>query len=176
MKALHVATTINPRFDHVTPIESTRSEVTITHRCHVIAELLAVARSGLVDVVLVADDFEMLTLELLHQLADSNGYGPKVAAISDVTEDRQRLTGMGIPVASPQLTGPELVDWLQDAYAQISEPEEPASEFSAEELQFLASVDPDSITPTVTQAVEPPNPPRRSGRRAAPYDPAHDIP
>lgn len=176
MKALHVATTINSRFDHVTPIESTRSEVTITHRCHLIAELLAVARSGLVDVVLVADDFEMLTLELLHQLADSNGYGPKVVAISDVTEDRQRLAGMGIPVASPQLTGPELVDWLQDAYAHISEPEEPASAFSTEELQFLASVDPDSIAPTVTQAVESPNPQRRSGRRAAPYDPAHDIP
>lgn len=55
MKPLNVATTINPRFDHVTPIEATRSDVTITHRCHVMAELLAVARSGLVDLVLIAD-------------------------------------------------------------------------------------------------------------------------
>ncbi|MDN6499908.1 MAG: hypothetical protein L0K44_09225, partial [Yaniella sp.] len=60
MQTLNVATTINPRFDHVTPIEATRSSVTISHRCHVIAELMAVARSGLVDVVLVANDLEMV--------------------------------------------------------------------------------------------------------------------
>src|SRR5699024_12660298 len=35
-----------------------------------IAELMAVARSGLVDVVLVANDLEMLNLETLQQLAD----------------------------------------------------------------------------------------------------------
>jgi len=65
MTQLNVATTINPRFDHVTPIEATQSSVTITHRCHVFAELMAVARSGLVDIVLIADDFELVGLVVL---------------------------------------------------------------------------------------------------------------
>lgn len=176
METLHVATTINPRFDHVTPIESTHSAVTITHRCHVIAELLAVARSGLVDVVLVADEFEMLTLDLLHQLTGDNGSGPKVAAISDVEHDRDRLQGLGIPVASPQSTGAELVQWLHETSMQTAGPGYLSTEFSAEELQFLAYADPDSPSPAATEPGDQRLTQRRSGRRAAPYNPELDIP
>src|SRR5690625_7170847 len=95
MKPLNVATTINPRFDHVTPIEATRPDVTITLRCHVMAELLAVARSGLVDLVLISDDFELVNLETLHQLTEGDGYGPTVPAMSDINGDRQRLQQLG---------------------------------------------------------------------------------
>ena len=176
MKILSVATTINPRFDHVTPIESTRSDVTITHRCHVIAELIAVARSGLVDMVLVANDLELVNLEALQQLADADGYGPRIAAISDVTEDRQRLTELGIPVASPHLSGHELVQWLQEVHSQETVPAQASSELTADELQFLEQMDPEHKPPATTEAVDKFASTSRPGRRAAPYDPTTDIP
>src|SRR5699024_3677635 len=175
MKPLNVATTINPRFDHVTPIEATRSDVTITHRCHVMAELLAVARSGLVDLVLIADDFELVNLETLQQLTDGDGYGPKVAAISDINGDRQRLHQLGVPVASPALTGDELVHWLQTAYLHNGITADSSQEFSHEELQFLQDVDPDHPV-TVANPPGQPTTRRSSGRRAAPYGPATDVP
>src|SRR5690625_2638200 len=194
MDELSVATTINPRFDHVTSIEATQSSVTITHRCHIFAELMAVARSGLVDIVLIADDFELVSLETLQQVKDAEGQGPKVVAISDVVDERQRLTERGIPGASPTLTGPEvvaladvadqpqrlpelglpvasptltapdLVTWLQEANRNAVAATEPPVEFSARDLQILEQLDPDAATK------------RRSGRRAAPYDPMTDIP
>lgn len=175
MQTLNVATTINPRFDHVTPIEATRSSVTISHRCHVIAELMAVARSGLVDVVLVANDLEMVSLETLQQLADGDGYGPKVAAISDVTEDRQRLSTLGIPVASPNWSGTELVQWLQEAHRSVASVEISA-ELSPEDLRFLKDVDPDHNSTMVAETIDHHSRGRRTGRRAAPYDPAQDLP
>src|SRR5690625_729645 len=164
MDELSVATTINSRFDHVTPIEATQSSVTITHRCHIFAELMAVARSGLVDIVLIADDFELVSLETLQQVKDAEGQGPKVVAISDVVDERQRLTELGIPVASPTLTVPDLFTCLQDAIRNAVAATEPPVEFSARDLQILEQLDPDAATK------------RRSGRRAAPYDPMTDIP
>lgn len=165
MTALSVATTINPRFDHVTPIEATRSHVTITHRCQIFAELMAVARSGLVDIVLVADDLDLVSLEVIHQVQDIDGGGPKFAAISDVVDERKRLTDLGVPVASPQLSGEELVQWLEDICTRDGvPPSDIDAALTPLELQVLAELDPD---------VEPK--PRR-GRRAAPYDPAKDVP
>lgn len=163
MSELSVATTINPRFDHVTPIEATQSSVTITHRCQVFAELMAVARSGLVDIVLIADDIELVGLETLTQVLDGESQGPKVAAISDVAEDRQRLADLGIPVASPALTGPQLVEWLRQAHQDTAAAAEQSVEFSTHDLQVLQQLDPDS------------EPQRKTGRRAAPYDPAKDL-
>ena len=175
MKSLNVATTINPRFDHVTPIEATRSDVTITHRCHVMAELLAVARSGLVDLVLIANDLELVTLETLQQLTDGDGYGPKVVAISDINGDRERLQQLGVPAVSPQLTGDELVHWLQTAYLHDDITADISHEFSHDELRFLHDVDPDQSA-TVTKPTGQSATRRPSGRRAAPYDPATDVP
>ena len=164
MTVLSVATTINQRFDHVTPIEATQSSVTITHRCHVFAELMAVARSGLVDIVLVADDLELVGLETLQQVLDIDGAGPKVVAISDLLDDRRRLAELGIPVVSPNLSGPELVDWLREAHRNGADEAESSVEFSSSDLQILEQLDPDT------------EPQRRAGRRAAPYDPATDFP
>ncbi len=175
MKPLNVATTINPRFDHVTPIEATRSDVTITHRCHVMAELLAVARSGLVDLVLIANDLELLNLETLQQITDGDGYGPKVAAISDINGDRERLQQLGVPVVSPELTGDELVHWLQTAYLHDGITTDVWQEFSQDELQFLQDVDPDQSV-AVAKPIGSSTTRRPSGRRAAPYDPATDVP
>jgi MinD-like ATPase involved in chromosome partitioning or flagellar assembly len=164
MTELSVATTVNPRFDHVTLIEATQSSVTVTHRCQVFAELMAVARSGLVDIVLIADDFELVRLETLQQVLDAQGHGPKVAAISDVVDDRDRLAALGIPVASTSLTGPELVDWLRQIHQVMPEAVQPESELSVHDLRILEALDPE--TPST----------RRSGRRAAPYDPTTDLP
>lgn len=164
MTVLSVATTINQRFDHVTPIEATQSSVTITHRCHVFAELMAVARSGLVDIILIADDLELVGLETLQQVLDTEGLGPKVVAISDLLDDRQRLAELGIPVASPTLSGPDLVEWLREAHRNGTADEKPSVEFSSVDLQILEQLDPDT------------EPKRRAGRRAAPYDPATDFP
>ncbi|WP_022871218.1 AAA family ATPase [Yaniella halotolerans] len=172
MQTLNVATTINPRFDHVTPIEATRSAVTISNRCHVIAELMAVARSGLVDVVLVANDLEMVSLETLQQLADGDGYGPKVAAISDIPEDRQRLSALGIPVTSPDLPGTELVQWIQEVHRSVGAVE-PSAELSSDDLRFLEDVSLDAQS--VPEDIKQSHTTGRRGRRAAPYDPALDL-
>ena len=163
MPELSVATTINPRFDHVTPIEATQSSVTITHRCQVFAELMAVARSGLVDIVLIADDIELVGLETLNQVLDGESQGPKVAVISDVVEDRQRLADLGIPVASPTLTGTQLVEWLRQAHQDTAAAADPPIELSTHDLQILEQLDPDS------------QPHRKTGRRAAHYDPTKDL-
>lgn len=162
MSALRVATTINPRFDHVTPIEATRSAVTITHRCHVFAELMAVARSGLVDIVLIADDFDMVGLESLRHLLDDESSGLKVAAISDVVDDRQRLSALGIPVASPRLSGQELVEWLEQVGRSEATPQQENQAFSAADLEVLEQLD-------------PPEAHRLSGRRAGSYDSTRDT-
>lgn len=163
MAALNVATTINPRFDHVTPIESTRSEVTITHRCHTLAEVMAVARSGLVDIVLIADDTELVGLETLQQIRDLEGHGPRLAVISDVADERQRLSELNIPVASPQLSGPELADWLQEVARDGTTRQIADSPLNAEDLQILVELDPETASK------------RPRGRRAAPYDPTRDL-
>lgn len=164
MVELSVATTINPRFDHVTSIEATQSSVTVTHRCQVFAELLAVARSGLVDIVLIADDFELVRLEALQQMLDAQDDGPTVAAISDVADDRKRMAALGVPVVAPSLTGPELVEWLSQTQEHFPNVPEQADELTSRELRILDELDPDTSTE------------RRRGRRAAPYDPATDLP
>lgn len=169
MAVLNVATTINPRFDHVTPIESTRSDVTITHRCVALAELLAVARSGLVDIVLIADEFDLVSLDMVQQIRLHDGHGPKIAAISDIHDDRQRLSALGIPAVSPQLSPAELVDWLQDVYDQTEPPVT-----SQPDIDFMVELTPEEPTDAPPGAA--PERPSRSGRRAAPYDPATDVP
>src|SRR5699024_1838351 len=94
---------------------------------------------------------------------------------SDINGDRQRLHQLGVPVASPELTSEEMVHWLQTAYLHKGITADSSQEFSQEEHQFLQNVDTDHLVndahPTDQTTTR-----RSSGRRAAPYDPATDVP
>ncbi|NUL48383.1 ATPase [Cellulosimicrobium funkei] len=120
MRRVSVATTLMPGYDHVSGLERLRGPVTVVRRCESLAELISVARAGLADAVLVAGDTEQLTLTFIESLA-SEGWGGRavaVVALSDVAEERERLTWLGVPVASPEVSPQDLAGLLSDATAQ----------------------------------------------------------
>ena len=91
-----LATTVQPGLDHIGPLERHQTDITVLRRAEDLAELLAIARSGLVDAVLVAGDTESLTAAFLEETARL----PRpvgVAALSEVRAERRRLRGMGVP-------------------------------------------------------------------------------
>ena len=91
-----LATTVLPGLDHVGPLERHQTEITVVRRAEDLAELLAVARSGLVDAVLVAGGTEALTGAFLEETARL-GRPVGVAALSDVRAERRRLRALGVP-------------------------------------------------------------------------------
>ncbi|VXB51366.1 ATPase [Citricoccus sp. K5] len=120
MRKVSVATTIMPGFDHVSGLERLRGPVTVIRRCESLAELISMARTGLADVVLVAGDTDQLTLTFMESLGDGSA-GSRTAAVvalSEVAAERDRLSGLGIPVASPDLDPEELAVLLADAASQ----------------------------------------------------------
>ena len=91
-----LATTVQPGLDHIGPLERHQTDITVLRRAEDLAELLAIARSGLVDAVLVAGDTESLTAAFLEETARL----PRpvgVAALSEVRAERRRLRSMGVP-------------------------------------------------------------------------------
>ena len=56
-----LATTALPGLDHIGPLERHQTRITVVRRAEDLAELLAIARSGLVDAVLVAGATEAVT-------------------------------------------------------------------------------------------------------------------
>ncbi|MGO1884830.1 MAG: nucleotide-binding protein [Citricoccus sp.] len=120
MRRVSVATTLMPGYDHVSGLERLRGPVTVVRRCESLAELISVARAGLADAVLVAGDTEQVTLTFMDSLAGEGWGGRTVAvvALSDVTEERDRLAQLGVPVASPEVSPQDLAALLSDATAQ----------------------------------------------------------
>ncbi|GAA1670264.1 hypothetical protein GCM10010977_15150 [Citricoccus zhacaiensis] len=120
MRKVSVATTIMPGFDHVSGLERLRGPVTVIRRCESLAELIAMARTGLADVVLVVGDTDQLTLTFMDSLNAGGGSSrtAAVVALSEVAAERDRLSGLGVPVASPDLDPEELATLLADAASQ----------------------------------------------------------
>ncbi|GAA1133391.1 ATPase [Citricoccus alkalitolerans] len=130
MRKVSVATTIMSGFDHVSGLERLRGPVTVIRRCESLAELISMARAGLADVVLVAGDTEQLTLTFMESLS-AGGASTRTAAVvalSEVAAERDRLTGLGIPVASPDLGPAELATLLADAASQDQQRQRVTSE------------------------------------------------
>ena len=48
-----LATTVQPGLDHIGPLERHQTDITVLRRAEDLAELLAIARSGLVDLSLI---------------------------------------------------------------------------------------------------------------------------
>ncbi|REE03463.1 AAA family ATPase [Citricoccus muralis] len=120
MRKVSVATTIMPGFDHVSGLERLRGPVTVIRRCESLAELISMARTGLADVVLVAGDTDQLTLTFMESLSagGASSRTAAVVALSEVAAERDRLTGLGIPVASPDLDPEELATLLAETAFQ----------------------------------------------------------
>lgn len=121
MKPLTVATTFNPRFDHVTSIESVRGNVLVTHRCDDLPELMSLGRSGIVDLMLVAGDTDGVGRNVLEAVQVPGGRSPALAVLSDVSSERERLESLGIAATSPDLDPSKLVAWLSDVVRQHRE-------------------------------------------------------
>ena len=92
---VYVATTRVPGLDLVGPLERAQSDVTVLRRVEDTAELLAVARSGTVDVLLLAGDLAPLARALLGEL-DSLSRPVGLVAVSEVGEDRARARALGV--------------------------------------------------------------------------------
>lgn len=100
-----LATTVLPGLDHIGPLERHQTRITVVRRAEDLAELLAIARSGLVDAVLVAGATEAVTGAFLEELARL----PRpvgAAAISEVRAERRRLRALGVPCVRAD-AGPE---------------------------------------------------------------------
>ncbi len=117
MRRVSVATTIMPGYDHVSGLERLRGPVTVIRRCEDLAELISVARSGLADAVLVAGDTEQLTRTAIDALTGGRSGDRPVAvvALSAVAGERERLSGLGVPVSAPEVEARELAALLLEA-------------------------------------------------------------
>ncbi|MFC7402039.1 CpaE family protein [Citricoccus sp. GCM10030269] len=120
MRQVSVATTMMPGYDHVSGLERLRGPVTVIRRCESLAELISVARAGMADVLLVAGDTEQLTLSFLESLEAGGAHRSSgaVVALSEVSEERDRLVGLGISVDSPEIEPTDLANLLMDATAR----------------------------------------------------------
>lgn len=99
---------------HVGPLERAQSEVSVVRRAADLAELIAVARSGLVDAVLVSEEADRLGRGVLEELSG----GPRpvaVVAMSEVREDRARLRALGVPCLRADVDPLALAAAVQDA-------------------------------------------------------------
>lgn len=100
--------------DLVGSLERAQGEITVVRRTADLAELIAVARSGLVDAVLVADGADLLGRGLLEEIARV----PRpvgVVAMSEVREDRRRLRALGVPCLRADAEPLVLADAVQEA-------------------------------------------------------------
>lgn len=133
MLKVSVATTIMPGYDHVSGLERLRGPVTVIRRCEDLAELISVARSGLADAVLVAGDTEQLTRTAIETLTDERPGGRSVAvvALSAVAGERDRLIGLGVPVASPDVEARDLAALFLQATGQQRTPDLPRDPVAA---------------------------------------------
>lgn len=109
-----VATTLTPGLDLVGPLERAQSDVTVLRRVEDAAELLAVARSGTVDVLLLAGDLTPLTRGLLAEL-DGLARPVGIVAVSEVSADRARARGLGVRALRADAEPVDLADELAAA-------------------------------------------------------------
>ncbi|XNZ01416.1 AAA family ATPase [Micrococcus luteus] len=127
-----MATTRVPGLDLVGPLERAQSDVTVLRRVDDAAELLAVARSGTVDALLLAGDLTPLTRALLAELDDLvRPVG--LVAVSEVGEDRARARRLGVRTHRADVDPLELAGALLAAArdAQTGRPHQTAADEDA---------------------------------------------
>ena len=121
-----LATTVQPGLDHIGPLERHQTDITVLRRAEDLAELLAIARSGLVDAVLVAGDTESLTAAFLEETARL----PRpvgVAALSEVRTERRRLRSMGVPCVRADADPEQIAAVVVESASAAAEGRRPAT-------------------------------------------------
>ena len=91
-----VAALVAPHHDVIGPLERAQAEVTVLRRVEDLAELLAVARSGSVDVLLASAEVEEITRALIDEV-DSLDRPVGLVVQSEVPAERGRLRRLGVP-------------------------------------------------------------------------------
>lgn len=145
-----VATTLVPGLDLVGPLERAQSEVTVLRRVEDAAELLAVARSGTVDVLLMAGDLTPLSRGLLGEL-DCLARPVGLVAVSEVAADRTRARTLGVRTLRADVDPLELAEALaaaardaQTGLPHVREAEEPAVDDAEPLPEALTGSGPDA--------------------------------
>ena len=111
---ISLAVTVAPGTDLIGVLERSQREVTVLRRAADLAELIAAARSGMVDAVLVAGGSDELTRAFLDELeAAPRPVG--IVALSDIRSERVRLRGLGVPCLRADAAPLELARAIQDA-------------------------------------------------------------
>ncbi|OSM44223.1 AAA family ATPase [Nesterenkonia sp. PF2B19] len=121
MRRCSVITAGHLQRDHIAAVEGLHGPVTIDRRCADLAELVAAARTGMADAVLIIGETETITGSLLTEFTEP---GLVVVAVSDVSEERARLRALGI-VALPDTVDAKT---LTDALRGLPVPEQSADE------------------------------------------------
>ncbi|MGG5173668.1 AAA family ATPase [Pseudarthrobacter sp. J1763] len=103
--------------DLVGGLERLHGPVTVVRRCTELAELIAACQSGLARAAVVAGGSEELTASLIDRL---HAVGVAVVALSDVPEERARLSSIGVGVAPLAVEPGVLAERLSEAVRQLS--------------------------------------------------------
>lgn len=119
--------------DHVTALERLHGDVTIDRRCADLAEVVAAARTGRADAVLIIGTTDELTDSAISELHRDVS---TIVAISDLQSERRRLAQLGLATFDDDVTAPELADALQSG--QSRPPEGPRHGTGSDDAEFTA--------------------------------------
>ena len=144
-----VAALVAPHHDVIGPLERAQAEVTVLRRVEDLAELLAVARSGSVDVLLASAEVEEITRALIDEV-DSLDRPVGLVVQSEVPAERGRLRRLGVPAlrldADPLELAAALTQAARDAALETKRTPLPDAE-GEPELPARLDVDADEPRP-----------------------------
>ena len=144
-----VAALVAPHHDVIGPLERAQAEVTILRRVEDLAELLAVARTGSVDVLLASAEVEEITRALIDEV-DSLDRPVGLVVQSEVPAERKRLRRLGVPAlrldADPLELAAALTQAARDAALETKRTPLPDAE-GEPELPARLDVDADEPRP-----------------------------
>ncbi|RJN31825.1 AAA family ATPase [Nesterenkonia natronophila] len=105
-----VITTGRLSTDHVAALERLHTDVTIDRRCADLTEVIAVARMGRADAVLIIGTTHQVTETTIHDLRRDV---PAIVTISDLASERARLGELGLTAFDDAVTAAELAHALR---------------------------------------------------------------
>jgi Mrp family chromosome partitioning ATPase len=136
-----VITTGRLATDHVAGLERLYTDVTIDRRCADLTELIAVARMGRVDAVLIIGTTHQVTETTVHNLRRDVS---AVVAISDLASERARLGELGLTTFDDAVTAAELAHALRSEASQQGQ--QSLACHTAEDADFEAMMEAQGLT------------------------------
>lgn len=159
--------------DHIAALERLHTSVTVDRRCADLAELIAVAELQRADAALIIGDTAPLTASMLSGLRQC---GIRVVVISDVAQERSRLSRLGARCFSDEVQAQTLAAALQGndgATGPDAEVSASDAEPSVDEPPSLAAARGDHLARKYSGAFPEKSDPAQSDPLSAQEDPDH---